>query len=478
MVGLTAADDATVKVDGGDVTIGDLAGTGIGTLMIDGRQRASNSTASNDITAVAAAGSNLAMAPDDAGDTVLQMNYALIIPDSRPQDSLAVSFPTTGPTQSGSSRASLDAGELQGLFALNMTDAMGTTTLTQTQVSLSAVNPVLAVTITGAASPLAQTSVTVGTGQLASIQGNVALNRVCLASIDNSAAAAASIMTLTATTFTGWFISGFNLTPVLSFANLFGDSTFSVAAGDQLDVEQTPPGMNSLTVDNTSATRDFVYIVSASAPLIFNGDFSLYLGWRLDPDGTVEHLQHLTGLANVPITFNFATSIANGASVVLDGDQDPAGAAYSIEGDGDIVVGNQTLALTVSIHGFRDQDLLDIHLPGGTVDANLKQTGSGAIYLDGSARLAASNPKNPTAPNNISVHMPAGNNITLSPDGATNNSVLQASNSMPATLHIWGSMPQDSLAVDVADQLRGDSNQLRRLRPFFTIPKFIYHNVK
>ena len=62
---------------------------------------------------------------------------------------------------------------------------------------------------------------------------------------------------------------------------------------------------------------------------------------------------------------------------MLDGDFDPAGASYLIDGVGNLHVLNQTVGFDVAINGFRDQDQLHVHLPGGSMHANLTQTGPG-----------------------------------------------------------------------------------------------------
>ena len=148
----------------------------------------------------------------------------------------------------------------------------------------------------------------------------------------------------------------------------------------------------------------------ASSPIVANGNFSIYLGWRLNLDGSVTQLDHLSGLA-VSVTLNFSGSPTG--DVVLDGDLDPAGASYLIDGVGNLHVLNQTVGLDVTINGFRAQDQLHLHLPGGSLHANLTQTGPAIITVDGSARTSGTNP---TAVNDLTVDS-RGGNITLDPAG-------------------------------------------------------------
>src|SRR5262249_52428395 len=149
----------------------------------------------------------------------------------------------------------------------------------------------------------------------------------------------------------------------------------------------------------------------------------------------VERIKHLTGLA-IPVTLNFSGTPTG--YVYLDGDLDPAGASYTIDGTGNLHVVNQTVGLNVTINGYRDQDELHLRLPGATVAADLRKTGRGTIRLDGNERLAGINP---TAPNNIAALVRAGQ---ISLDAVnTNDSVLHAFN----TVYVLASMPQDSLNI-------------------------------
>jgi hypothetical protein len=140
---------------------------------------------------------------------------------------------------------------------------------------------------------------------------------------------------------------------------------------------------------------------------------------------------------NGNLVCNFSGS-GPAAHVELDGNQDPAGAAYTIGGNNSLTINNAAVGLGLTINGFRDQDEAVIDLPGGTVDADLTQTSRGTIVLDGSARLAGTNVRSPL---NVTAHARAGAVVAM-PTGS-DSSVIRAFNSVD----LLGSMPQDALHV-------------------------------
>ena len=142
-------------------------------------------------------------------------------------------------------------------------------------------------------------------------------------------------------------------------------------AGDRFTLDGTPDSIASAVFNNSTASRDAIYLAAWTRPLTLNGDFAMYLGQRRLGGGAVQRVEHLTGLADVPITMNFSTVIGGGTNVVFDGDLDPAGASYTIDGNGNLHVIHQTVGLSVTINGFRDQDEIHLRLPGGGVHANL-----------------------------------------------------------------------------------------------------------
>jgi hypothetical protein len=160
-------------------------------------------------------------------------------------------------------------------------------------------------------------------------------------------------------------------------------------------------------------------------------------------------LQNVWGNASLVCSFSGAGAAAH---VVLDGSRDPAGAQYTIGGNGNLTVFNQTVGLSVTVNGFRGVDEIDIDLPGGSLYADVTHTGPGTISLDGTARLMGTNV---AAPNNVIVHARQGA-VTMQPTGA-NNSVLKMYN----TLDLLGSRPQDNLdAYDSNNNIAISSNSI------------------
>ena len=203
-------------------------------------------------------------------------------------------------------------------------------------------------------------------------------------------------------------------------------------------VGDTPEGSGGTTITNVG-TRQRVYAVEANAPLFLNGNFALFVGLVPESDGTVDEIDAL-GNFLYPITLNYTgdTSDSGPTQTVLDGNVEAPGANYTIGGQGDLVLVNQTTGLTVTINGYGSEDEALIDLPGGSVDADLTETGLGAIYVDGTARTTGTNP---AAANNITAHVRAGE-MSLNAV-STNDSVLTDYD----TFYILASMPQDSLSV-------------------------------
>ena len=142
--------------------------------------------------------------------------------------------------------------------------------------------------------------------------------------IDDSASLTPDIAMLAANSFQ-WTIPTLGFSPILSISGLYGALTVKTGAGDQYNVEQTPPGITQLVFNNALAgTQNAIYASGASSPIVANGNFSMYLGWQLNLDGSVTQLDQLSGLA-VSVALNFSGGPTG--DVVLDGDFDPAGAA-------------------------------------------------------------------------------------------------------------------------------------------------------
>jgi N-acetylneuraminic acid mutarotase len=208
------------------------------------------------------------------------------------------------------------------------------------------------------------------------------------------------------------------------------------------------------TAVNGSIYRDSVYSTNATGGFILAGDFSVDLGWLLLPNGAVVKPESLLGFTDFHIDLHFSSSSAAATQIVLDGNLDAAGADYGIGGgmnqDTDaigapgpyfgqfynVVTGPM---VTVKTYQYRSQDEVVVDLPGGSVGANLATTVSGTFRIDGSARLAGTNP---TAPNAINLIVPPGG-VTMDTAGLY-GSVLRGGRNL---LYVLGSMPQDSLAL-------------------------------
>ena len=270
----------------------------------------------------------------------------------------------------------------------------------------------------------------IGTDTIYGGAGNDITVRSANLIIDESAASVASILTLTDSLISGWELPAAGLSPVVH-VDALNSLTIEAAAGDRFDLE----GGIAPSIINASTTRDAVYDMGTGG--ILDGDFSLFMGWRLLHDGTITKPETLQSL-NATMIVNFSSASDAATQVVFDGNLDPAGAAYTIGNDriGNLLFANQTVGLTVEINGYRDQDQVTIDLPGGSVNADLRHTGPATIYLDGTVRLAGTNP---TAANQFTVQARSGA-VTMLPDG-DNNSVF----SLFDTLYVLGSMPQDSL---------------------------------
>jgi hypothetical protein len=426
--GYRRQDNVFVDLPGGSIGA-DLTQAGPGIIHVDGTARDSNAPPANNIV-LTTSGTSIAMYPDADVPATFHVTPSgepefLVAGMSAPDD-LSVELAPSLPKQ-----VSVDASLVIG--ALNVNSQGGPFDVDH--VTLVKVGSSAAVTIDGRAT---DTTATVGNSDLALIDQDVTIRNARLI-VDDSAAATPSILTLTATTFSGWAVPNSPLLPTLHVSGLHGDLTIINAAQDRVDLEQTPAGIASATINNPSTARNAVYAMGAAAPINVNGDFTLYLGWRLLHDGTITKPETLQALP-VAVTVNFTTLSSAGTEVMLDGNLDPAGAAYTIGGLGNLAIANQTVGLSVTINGFRVQDDASVRLPGGAVNADLTQTGPATMHLDGTARLAGDNP---SSPNSISVQARPGA-ISLNPVG-THDNVMQAFN----TVYLLGSLPQDSLSVTV-----------------------------
>ena len=284
-------------------------------------------------------------APPPAGvnyvDTTLLYRYSGPDPQGLPDYLVPVRiYPLTSNPITTDNTANFDASQLRGSFSFQVAQpdyaaaealvagfgyrsATPVETFGQTTVVLSKVNPQLSVSITGTTQigatdynnlnaflsfgggsviHYAGTQVTVGTGVLADVQGNVAVHRAWLKDVDDRQGAVANNVTLTSTTFTGWSTPAATH-PTLTLDTLQGDVTLSGSAVDQFDVEGTPDSAPRVTIRNfaTSGPAAGVYVMGKSVmPLFVTGHFALYVGRRLNADGTVTNVGQVDGRLRLP----------------------------------------------------------------------------------------------------------------------------------------------------------------------------------
>ncbi len=263
-------------------------------------------------------------------------------------------------------------------------------------------------------------------------------------------------------TFSGNQITGLTASgAVIGYGPGVSSLTINAGAGAGFNLDGSPAGLTSATFNNSTTTRDALYATNWTTPLTVNGDFDLDFGQLLLPGWTVNPVDSLQQLA-IPVTFNFSTTSSTATQVLLEGDLDPVGANYSINGTGNLVIANQTVGLTVTINGFRNQDLAWVKLPGGTVNANLTATGPGSIEVDGSVRQTGINAR---AANNITVSNGVGN-VTMQAIGPDTSEL-----DMFNTVVVQGSLPQDSLTLNVPSVFHLAPTQAAFYGPsFYTAP--------
>ncbi len=276
---------------------------------------------------------------------------------------------------------SLDASALAGTLNVNVVPANPTASgpwyFTNTYLNINAVNPLVAIVFNGLdhknfpypdatdVSNSGQGIVTVGDGQLSQIDGNVTINNAQL-TVNNTASTDKDILTMTATTLGGWSVPVGVAPPTLSFSPILYNTLLVEAGNDEnIDVEEMPTidvltevgseyetfdGNDSVTFQNTatSAAPDSVFVVATNPAdiLSVDGDYSLYVGRRLQPDGIVVDLG--TASENkAPIVFDYTGTDGNANFVFdastntnrIDGELFAFDAPYIVAPAGDLVLG-------------------------------------------------------------------------------------------------------------------------------------------
>ncbi|HEY2827515.1 MAG TPA: hypothetical protein VGJ04_07950, partial [Pirellulales bacterium] len=165
MVGFQSFDSLDVKLHGGVVNIGDLDGTGMGFVKIDGSVRAADSTAVNDIT-INMHPENTSLAPDAQNNVFIKLEdsetpYDEEIDDNRSQDITTLVYPT----QDLADLNTVDASQMKGTLHIDV----GGATLKLLQVAKN-----MTVIVAGT-DPTNPAEVTVADTKLAHIQSNVSV---------------------------------------------------------------------------------------------------------------------------------------------------------------------------------------------------------------------------------------------------------------------------------------------------------------
>ena len=255
---------------------------------------------------------------------------------------------------SATNQVSVDASQLQGTLNINIVpddaQASGPWFFTNSFVNISNVNPLASIVVNGInhddfpypdASDVANSgyaTVTVGDGLLSQIEGDVTVNYADL-TVDNSLSTDTDILTMTETSLAGWIVPEGVSPPTLSFTPVLynnmvvqagNDENISVEAmpkielltfqGGQADIYSTFEGNYAVTIENTatSAAPDSVYVMSTnpSDNLSIAGDYSLYVGQRLNPDGTVTDVGDVDGIKGA-IILDY-TGTGGNANLVFD----------------------------------------------------------------------------------------------------------------------------------------------------------------
>jgi hypothetical protein len=261
------------------------------------------------------------------------------------------------PSPDGSNEVSLDAPLFEGTLNINVValrlspEPTGAWDLTRTTINLSALNALASLVVTGldynnfpysdftAVGNSGQTYVTVGDGLLSQIQGSVTVNNVQL-TIDNSQSTDDDILTMTAAYLTGWTVpSGVTAPSIFWPASLYNTLLIEAGNDENIAVEGTPAlqiltdigtiygtfeGTSSVTFENTatSSPPDSVYVMAASSDDVLSlaGDYSVYVGQQLNPDGTVTDVAKVDDVES-PIIFDY-TGTAGPANLVFDASKD------------------------------------------------------------------------------------------------------------------------------------------------------------
>ncbi len=165
------------------------------------------------------------------------------------------------------------------------------------------------------------TSLNVGAGTLAKIQGNVTVQNMVV-TVDNSASSSANNLIMTATTLGNWITTDGTTNPVITMGQL-DNRPFTVIAGvlDRIGIEGIPvtASFTSIQTTNDSTAPVNVYVMgrNATSTLRVLGNINLFVGRRLNADGTVTKVGNVAGVfaTHNPISYQFTGTNGHGQLV-------------------------------------------------------------------------------------------------------------------------------------------------------------------
>jgi len=441
LMGVAPDDVTTIVQHGGTATVGPLSNDN-GTIVFDTSSRPAGQ---NEVvfmqTPALDEGSHIATSDGDSGEFVFDADLYPTIKFRGLAANDSIDLDVSAPLlATGVNTVYLDASNLAGRLDV---DLLGTGALNQVAISQLAAGA--SIDVDGLAS---STQLTYGVGVLADILGGTAVHNVELA-IDNKDAVITSQLLISDTELHRRSNPDDGHDPAMTYDGLRGTFTVYAGPGDRLGLNQTPAGIDGMYFTNPSQTIDPLYVKAASADLLLEGGFSLYLGREIDLAGNVTRISHLAPIG-VTVQLEYTGYVGDDhAEIVLDAALDPTGATYLL-GDPQIAgftIKNLATGLHVIATGMVVTDPDDLRLDvklyvtGANVGVDLLYLTPATITVDGNDRFAGANP---TGANDISVTVPIGE-VALNPVGQY-DSVLLSSD----PVYVLGSMPQDELNVSIA----------------------------
>ena len=170
--------------------------------------------------------------------------------------------------------------------------------------------------------PYALTKVNVGAGVLANVHGNVTVDQVQL-EVDDRNATLPNILALTSSTLAWTSASGTH--PTMTVSRLRNDLTLTGGVADRFAVEGVPAVEGKLLIRNFAPavagfTAPGVYVMgmAANQQLVVNGNLELYVGHRLNADGSVSAVGDVGQVARLNLNWP-NTPTYNGISYTYTG---------------------------------------------------------------------------------------------------------------------------------------------------------------